>query len=57
MLSDKSQKDRGDYGSFPRPGGRGTSLTGVTWSAGSARSGGTGSGSVLSGGVIVLRLR
>ena len=57
MLSDKSQKDQAGHGSSPRPGRRGTSLTGVTWSAGSARRGATGGESVLSGGVILLRLR
>ena len=48
---------RAGHGSSPRPGRRRTSLTGVTWSAGSAWRGATGGESVLSGGVILLRLR
>ena len=56
MLSDKSQKDRAGHGSSPRPGRR-TSLTRVTWSAGSARRGAIGGVSVLTGGVVLPRLR
>ena len=41
----------------PRPRRRRTSLTRVTWSAGSARRGATGGESVLSEGVILLRLK